>query len=202
MAANGSSAAGEHAYPCVAPAACGEHEDGLGEVELPGDPLHTRRWDAARIGEDGDGISSSGVWVKTSTTTYRYIANKLFYYVAASSHWAPRPVASRTTTHYRNLPVRPSQDGAAARLVGPGDRGRDRGGLSPWPARRAGPAESSNDARAAPTRWSCGRRAVLLMLAGAAVSKFASWPPVVTAVLVFPVFAGTGLTLSARAARR
>jgi hypothetical protein len=42
----------------------------------------------------------------------------------------------------------------------------------------------------------------VLVLAGAAGSKVASWPPVAAAVLVFLLFAGTGLTLSARAARR
>lgn len=42
----------------------------------------------------------------------------------------------------------------------------------------------------------------VLILAGAAGSKFASWPPIAAAVLVFVLFAGTGLTLSARAARR
>ncbi len=46
-----------------------------------------------------------------------------------------------------------------------------------------------------------GGPAALLILAGAAASKFASWLPAVVAVLVFVVFAGTGLTLSARAAR-
>jgi len=42
----------------------------------------------------------------------------------------------------------------------------------------------------------------VLIIAGAAGSKFASWPPIAAAVLVFLLFAGTGLTLSARAARR
>jgi hypothetical protein len=46
-----------------------------------------------------------------------------------------------------------------------------------------------------------GGPTALLILAGAVASNFASWPAVVTAVLVFVVFAGTGLTLSARAAR-
>jgi hypothetical protein len=46
-----------------------------------------------------------------------------------------------------------------------------------------------------------GGPAALLILAGSAAAKFASWPPVVAAVLVFVVFAGTGLALSARAAR-
>jgi hypothetical protein len=47
--------------------------------------------------------------------------------------------------------------------------------------------------------------AAVVVLASAAASKFAAWPPwvpVVAAVLVFMLFAGTGLTLSARAARR
>jgi hypothetical protein len=42
----------------------------------------------------------------------------------------------------------------------------------------------------------------VLIIAGAAGSKFAPWPPIAAAVLVFLLFAGTGLTLSARAARR
>jgi hypothetical protein len=41
----------------------------------------------------------------------------------------------------------------------------------------------------------------LLNLAGAAASKFVSWLPAVAAVLVFVVYAGTGLMLSARATR-
>lgn len=40
------------------------------------------------------------------------------------------------------------------------------------------------------------------ILVGAAGSKFASWPAIVAAVPLFTLFAGTGLTLSARAARR
>jgi hypothetical protein len=47
--------------------------------------------------------------------------------------------------------------------------------------------------------------AAAVMLAGAAASKFAAWPawaPIVAAVLVFALFAGTGLTLGARAARQ
>jgi hypothetical protein len=44
--------------------------------------------------------------------------------------------------------------------------------------------------------------AAALILASAAASKFASWPSIVAAVLLFTLFAGTGLTLSARAARR
>jgi hypothetical protein len=50
-----------------------------------------------------------------------------------------------------------------------------------------------------------GGPAAVVVLASAAASKFASWPswsPIVAAVLVFMLFAGTGLTLSARAARR
>ena len=44
--------------------------------------------------------------------------------------------------------------------------------------------------------------AAVVMLAGAAASKVASWTPIAAAVLLFTLFAGTGLTLSARAARR
>jgi len=44
--------------------------------------------------------------------------------------------------------------------------------------------------------------AALVILAGAAASKFASWPPIAAAVLLFVLFAGTGLALSARAARQ
>jgi hypothetical protein len=46
-----------------------------------------------------------------------------------------------------------------------------------------------------------GGPAALLIIAGAVASKFAPWLPVVAAVLVFMVFAGTGLTMSARASR-
>jgi uncharacterized membrane protein YjjP (DUF1212 family) len=46
-----------------------------------------------------------------------------------------------------------------------------------------------------------GGPAALLILAGAAASKFVSWLPAVAAVLVFVVYAGTGLMLSARASR-
>jgi hypothetical protein len=46
-----------------------------------------------------------------------------------------------------------------------------------------------------------GGPAALLILAGAVASKFAAWTPAVAATAVFVVFAGTGLTLSARAAR-
>lgn len=46
----------------------------------------------------------------------------------------------------------------------------------------------------------------LVVLASAAVARFGSWsspwPSIVAAVLVFVLFAGTGLTLSARAGRR
>jgi hypothetical protein len=41
----------------------------------------------------------------------------------------------------------------------------------------------------------------VLVIASAAGSKFASWPPIAAAALVFLLFAGTGLTLSARARR-
>jgi hypothetical protein len=47
--------------------------------------------------------------------------------------------------------------------------------------------------------------AAVVVLASAAASKFAAWPPwtpIVAAALVFMLFAGAGLTLSARAARR
>jgi hypothetical protein len=50
-----------------------------------------------------------------------------------------------------------------------------------------------------------GGPAAVVVLASAAASKFAAWPPwvpIVAAVLVFMLYAGTGLTLSARAARR
>jgi hypothetical protein len=42
----------------------------------------------------------------------------------------------------------------------------------------------------------------VLLIASAAGSKLASWPPAAAAALIFLLFAGTGLTLSARAARR
>jgi hypothetical protein len=42
----------------------------------------------------------------------------------------------------------------------------------------------------------------LVIIAGAVASKFASWSSIVAAVLVFSLFVGTGLTASARAARR
>lgn len=38
----------------------------------------------------------------------------------------------------------------------------------------------------------------VVIIAGAAGSKFATWPPIVAAVLVLVLFAGTGLALSAR----
>lgn len=41
--------------------------------------------------------------------------------------------------------------------------------------------------------------AALVMLAGSAASKFASWPPAAPAVLAGMLFAGTGLIVSARA---
>jgi hypothetical protein len=47
-----------------------------------------------------------------------------------------------------------------------------------------------------------GGPAALLMIVGAFAAKFASWASIPAAVLVFAVFAGTGLTLGARAARR
>ena len=42
----------------------------------------------------------------------------------------------------------------------------------------------------------------VLIIAGVVGSKFAAWPPIAAAVLAFALFAGTGLSLSARAARR
>jgi hypothetical protein len=42
----------------------------------------------------------------------------------------------------------------------------------------------------------------VLVIAGAIGSKFSAWPPIAAAALIFLLFAGTGLTLSARAARR
>jgi hypothetical protein len=51
-----------------------------------------------------------------------------------------------------------------------------------------------------------GGPAALVIIASAAAAKIAGWPSlwpsIVAAVLVFILFAGTGLTLSARAARR
>ncbi|MPZ79860.1 MAG: hypothetical protein GEV28_05450 [Actinophytocola sp.] len=44
--------------------------------------------------------------------------------------------------------------------------------------------------------------AVVVMLAGTFASRFAWWLPIVAAMLGFVLFAGTGLTLSARAGRR
>lgn len=44
--------------------------------------------------------------------------------------------------------------------------------------------------------------AAIVIIAGAAVSKLASWAPIAAAVLLFALFAGTGLALSTRAARR
>lgn len=44
--------------------------------------------------------------------------------------------------------------------------------------------------------------AAIVMLADGAASRFASWPPIAAAVLMFALFAGTGLALSVRAARR
>ena len=44
--------------------------------------------------------------------------------------------------------------------------------------------------------------AVIVMNAGAVMSPLAWWWPIAAAVLVFALFAGTALTLSARAARR
>jgi hypothetical protein len=43
--------------------------------------------------------------------------------------------------------------------------------------------------------------ATLVIVASSAGSRFASWPPVVGAVLVFGLFAGTGLAQSARTPR-
>jgi hypothetical protein len=44
--------------------------------------------------------------------------------------------------------------------------------------------------------------AAVVMLAGAAASKLVTWAPIAAGVLLFALFAATGLTLSARAARR
>jgi len=44
--------------------------------------------------------------------------------------------------------------------------------------------------------------AAILILANGFASKFVAWSSIVAAVLVFGLFAGTGLTLSARVARR
>lgn len=44
--------------------------------------------------------------------------------------------------------------------------------------------------------------ALVVLFAGAIWSRFAWWSPIMAAVLGFVLFAGTGLTLSARAARR
>jgi hypothetical protein len=44
--------------------------------------------------------------------------------------------------------------------------------------------------------------AFVVIFANSVVSRFAWWSSIVAAVLVFLLFAGTGLTLSARAARR
>jgi hypothetical protein len=44
--------------------------------------------------------------------------------------------------------------------------------------------------------------AAVVVLAGGVGSKFVSWSSIVAAVLLFTLFAGTGLTLSARTARR
>jgi hypothetical protein len=43
---------------------------------------------------------------------------------------------------------------------------------------------------------------IVVLFAGAVVSRFAWWAPIAAAVLTFVLFAGTGLVLSARAARR
>jgi hypothetical protein len=43
---------------------------------------------------------------------------------------------------------------------------------------------------------------VIVLFAGAVVARFAWWAPIVAAALTFVLFAGTGLALSARAARR
>jgi len=41
-----------------------------------------------------------------------------------------------------------------------------------------------------------------VILGNAVASKFVSWSPIVAAVLVFVLYAGTGLILGARSARR
>jgi hypothetical protein len=47
-----------------------------------------------------------------------------------------------------------------------------------------------------------GGSPAVLMIAGAVASKSSPWVPIVTAVLVFTVYAATGLSLTARASRR
>lgn len=44
--------------------------------------------------------------------------------------------------------------------------------------------------------------AALVFLAGTAASRYSSWPPAATAALLFTLFAATGLSLTARAARQ
>jgi hypothetical protein len=44
--------------------------------------------------------------------------------------------------------------------------------------------------------------AAIVIITGAAVSTAVSWAPIAAAVLMFALFAGTGLALSTRAARR
>ncbi len=44
--------------------------------------------------------------------------------------------------------------------------------------------------------------ALVMLLAGAVVSRYVWWSPMAAGTLVFVLFAGTGLALSARAARR
>lgn len=44
--------------------------------------------------------------------------------------------------------------------------------------------------------------AAVVILASGVTSKFVSWTPIAAAVLLFALFAGIGLTLSARAARQ
>lgn len=72
---------------------------------------------------------------------------------------------------------------------------------------------AASRARGVREGWACGAMthrdavalygpAALVILAGAAGSKFASWAPAAAAVLVFMLVAGTGLALGARAARR
>jgi len=47
-----------------------------------------------------------------------------------------------------------------------------------------------------------GGPAALVILGDAVASKFVSWSPIVASVLVFVLYAGTGLILGARSARR
>jgi hypothetical protein len=102
--------------------------------------------------------------------------------------------------------------GAGGGEAQPGARGLEQvpGVLLVTVARAAARARGIREGcvRSAMTRrdaLALGGPAALLMLAGAFMSKLAprgAWPAAVAAVLVFAVYAGTGLTRSARAARQ